>query len=376
MSIILSNLYDTTKGRYQLNRIAGGGGMSTPIRWVQFTEDIKTTDFFRGGELILTTGMSNDGAGWLLQFIQNLIHQKTCGLIINTGKYIRDSNITDAVIALCDAEDFPLFTMPWKIHLASIMQDYCNRIFMSTYTEDRTTMAFQQVLNHPLDREISLGILNDLGYDTHCPYLVMVARQGDSRVIPGDLLKAPLIPIAHRFPNDDYQVFILKDIPEDFQENLPGPVPGETHLGIGSRVNALTDLDKSYQHAILALKTAEYRSVTFRDYDRLGFFKLLFAIEDQTILTQAVHYRLGPLMVFDRENNTELTDTLRLFIQHDGSIQAVAEATFTHRNTINYRMKKIRNLLNIPSFSSGEKFELRMAFLIMDYLETVMTAGD
>ncbi|MEO1816816.1 MAG: helix-turn-helix domain-containing protein [Acetobacterium sp.] len=46
---------------------------------------------------------------------------------------------------------------------------------------------------------------------------------------------------------------------------------------------------------------------------------------------------------------------MRLYLEHDGSIQAVADASFTHRNTINYRMKKIRQLLNMDLTTMEER---------------------
>lgn len=56
------------------------------------------------------------------------------------------------------------------------------------------------------------------------------------------------------------------------------------------------------------------------------------------------------------------------YINYDGSIQAVADATFTHRNTINYRMKKIRRILKLDISSMKEKSDLYTAFLIRDFL--------
>lgn len=82
MSIALSELYLSTKTQYQLNLIAGEKGLFSPINWVQFNEDINTINFLKGGELIITTGMSKNSDQWLSDFVKKLITQKTSGLII------------------------------------------------------------------------------------------------------------------------------------------------------------------------------------------------------------------------------------------------------------------------------------------------------
>ena len=109
---------------------AGRDRRSEHRHWVQFTEDSATTDFLKGGELIITTGMSAASETWLYDFITRLIAQKSAGLILNTGRYLFVETIPTVVIGLCNQHHFPLFAMPWKIPLATIMQDYGNRIFM------------------------------------------------------------------------------------------------------------------------------------------------------------------------------------------------------------------------------------------------------
>ena len=130
MSILLADLFHATQKTYQLQLLAGTAGLNTAIDWVQFTEDSATTDFLKGGELIITTGMSAASETWLYDFITLLIAQKSAGLILNTGRYLFVETIPTVVIGLCNQHHFPLFAMPWKIPLATIMQDYGNRIFM------------------------------------------------------------------------------------------------------------------------------------------------------------------------------------------------------------------------------------------------------
>jgi carbohydrate diacid regulator len=44
------------------------------------------------------------------------------------------------------------------------------------------------------------------------------------------------------------------------------------------------------------------------------------------------------------EDNTELMETLRSFIEHNASVSQTAEALNIHRNTLQYRLKRIHTI--------------------------------
>lgn len=376
MSIILADLFFATKNSYQLQLVAGAAGLSTAIDWVQFTEDIATTNFLKGGELIITTGMSADSDSWLDDFITRLIDQKTAGLIINTGHYLFEEAISESLIALCNRHQFPLFTMPWKIHLATIMQDYCNRIFTQSYQQDRTTMAFQRLLLHPDDPETSLDTLTSLGYETDLPYLVLVCQ---ASALPARLIQQ-FSTIGTRtyhlqLRETDLVIFqnpslsALDQAISGFDGLALPQSKAPLYFGSGDPAASLVTLHRSYQQALFALKVAQAQQRCYINFNDLGLFKLFFAVPDKAILAALANDSLSLLAAHDQKGQSPLIDTLRLYLEHDGSIQAVAEAAFSHRNTINYRMKKIRQLLNIDLITPEEKFKLQLAFLIKDYLE-------
>lgn len=374
MSILLADLFHATQKTYQLQLLAGTAGLNTAIDWVQFTEDSATTDFLKGGELIITTGMSAASETWLYDFITRLIAQKSAGLILNTGRYLFVETIPTVVIGLCNQHHFPLFAMPWKIPLATIMQDYGNRIFMQSYQEDRTTMAFSRLLLHPDDPEAAIDTLNSLGYESAARYLVMVCSAPE---IPARLT-TQLRQVAPRsycfrlgeaciavFQNPDRAA--LTRALSGFAADPAASPDRALCFGSGELTDSLLTLHRSYEQAVFALKAArqQLRQLRFND---LGLFKLFFAVPDPALLAALADDSLSRLEAHDARSQSSLTATLRLYLEHDGSIQAVADASFSHRNTINYRMKKIRQLLNMDLTTMEEKFNLALAFKIKDYL--------
>ena len=72
MSYSLHYFIRKTSTRYQLTQLAGNAGLHADISWVYLMEDIENTDFLRGGELVITTGMSIHSEQTLLAFAASL----------------------------------------------------------------------------------------------------------------------------------------------------------------------------------------------------------------------------------------------------------------------------------------------------------------
>ena len=101
----------------------------------------------------------------------------------------------------------------------------------------------------------------------------------------------------------------------------------------------------------------------------MGVYQLLFMSEDHDILYQMHHRLLGPIIEYDRIHHTELEETLYNYLMFDSNQKAMAEALFMHRNTINYRMNKIKEITQCEFSSFEEKMPYMIAFYIKDIVE-------
>ena len=138
MAILLSELYNTTKEKYELQLIAGESGLNCEMNWVYVAEDHTNSGFLRTGELIISTGALYDHTEkWLMNFVRTLWEKHTCGLILNVGKHLATEDITDNVLSFCNEHAFPLFLMPWHIHIYDITRDYYDRIFLDTRADQQ-----------------------------------------------------------------------------------------------------------------------------------------------------------------------------------------------------------------------------------------------
>ncbi len=102
------------------------------------------------------------------------------------------------------------------------------------------------------------------------------------------------------------------------------------------------------------------------NFEEMGFYKILFSIEDSDILSNYVKEILGSLELYDKAHNTTYIDTLRSYIKNDRSLIRVAEETFTHRNTVNYRIQNIKRIINCELNDAGDLFPYQVAFYIRD----------
>ena len=56
----------------------------------------------------------------------------------------------------------------------------------------------------------------------------------------------------------------------------------------------------------------------------------------------------------DTPDFAELRRTLEVYISCNGNLSQTAERLFIHRNTLNYRMTKLKNLLSINEISADD----------------------
>lgn len=382
MALTLNELYHSTKNKYHLELMAGADGLTRIMNWVYISEDLNTAEFLQGGELIITTGMScKSSENWLYNFISNMIEHETCGVIINIGQYLKPKDISDNIKQLCEQNHFSLFTMPWNVHIYDITRDYYNRIFVETQADNTITNAFVSIIRKDNDCAKSINILEDNGFSATDHYCVCVLAFG--LVASTNKLRFIIESYIHKnnikchiaiiknvlllLCNDDNLIRITR-IMEGIQTQLNYyDASQKHHIGIGSIMHSLADLNTSYTRSIAALTMCKYNDQDIFNYEDMGFFKLLLSVNDTDLLQNYVHQHLGKIIAYDTAHNSEYVETLHQFLLNNGSIQAIASAMFCHRNTINYRVHNLRELFEYDLENVKTRFNLMTAFFILDY---------
>lgn len=102
-------------------------------------------------------------------------------------------------------------------------------------------------------------------------------------------------------------------------------------------------------------------------FKELGVYTLISHIDNQKLLDQYVETYLGKLIQADEIHKGNLCGTLECYLNCNA--KQTAEEMFVHRNTMNYRLKKISEILGCNLEELEECLELKLAFEILRYKE-------
>ena len=103
-------------------------------------------------------------------------------------------------------------------------------------------------------------------------------------------------------------------------------------------------------------------------YSDMGIYKLLMGIEDKDIMEEYYDKTIRPLSEYDQKNNSDLSVVLRSYLNHNGSVKETADELYVHRNTINYKLNKISEILDIDLSLLSSRLQLSVGFMLQDML--------
>lgn len=380
MGFTIEDMNLMAKDRYHMEFIAGKRGWSNSISWVLMMEDTAIIRNFAGKELAVTTGLGFDTEEKLLGLARKLVVCHASGLIINTGEYIHE--LPQSLCDYCDENDLPLMTVPWEVYLSEMIKDLSIRIFLQGTTDEEITRALIHAIEEPDNQENYRKVL--LPYlDIDGEFQVVLFTTGGldemdtvERKRLGYRLQIYLENITHNgsfFYYDANFVLIMNDVSrKDFDEIVEGMISRtkrrmpEVHIsvGAGSKVVDIANLRTAYQRAKAAVNMAQHMNRDMVHFDEMGIYRLLYSVSDKAILKEMSEDLLQPLLTYDAKHNSNYVEVLEKYLEYNGSIQAVAEAMYTHRNTIIYRVANIRKLLGTELDTTEERFQYQMAYYI------------
>jgi len=99
-------------------------------------------------------------------------------------------------------------------------------------------------------------------------------------------------------------------------------------------------------------------------YAACSFYDLLSAVPDASSLGFYCHPALPILSRYDRDNGANLYHTLETYLVCSCSVKKTAEALFIHRNSLDYRLERIRALTGLDLEDSNVLFQLAMSYRI------------
>lgn len=372
MAVILKELYSLINHR-QMQLIAGKLGMGRPVRWMHMVESVDIASFLEGDEIAFVTGigLKQPGVLALPELVHAIYEHGASAIVLNVGPYIPE--IPETVLDFCDDMDLPLFQVPWDVHMAELMHIFSTEITERERLERDMHQAFKTAVTKPVPVEPYLEVFSKYGFQPSASYCLLVLYPGQKMMRTQiDWLEKVRFSLDNRMK---YGLFfdggclwlltpcckrasIRKQAEQWLADGLASMV------SISGTVDGLAALHIAYEQASMTLHLQQKQRISLQFYDDLGAYTLLFNQKEPSIMNHFCHRVLNRAEEYDRLHESSLLEVLSIYLQLNGSVQKTAEALHIHRNTVNYKLHKLEELLDCDLSDFSVRFTLQLALMI------------
>jgi carbohydrate diacid regulator len=140
-------------------------------------------------------------------------------------------------------------------------------------------------------------------------------------------------------------------------------------IGIGTIVDSIKDLAKSFKEAQMALQIGEIfeseKSVI--NYNRLGIGRLIYQLPTTLckLFLEEV-FQKGGFEALDKET----MDTIQKFFENNLNISETSRQLYIHRNTLVYRLEKIQKTTGLDIKMFDDAIIFKVAVMVKKYLDS------
>jgi len=174
-----------------------------------------------------------------------------------------------------------------------------------------------------------------------------------------------LIKISNKEESESEIKDKAKQIAKKIQKNFSKEQDHSCSIGIGRFRADLLEVPESYQEAKKSIKITRkfYGKGNTSHFDDLGVYRILYNTKEKE-MEKFVHDYYNPLSEYDKNQDTELVKTAKMFFQCKGNVSEMAKKLYTHYNTIRYRLNRIEEITNISLNDAEEQLNLQLAIKI------------
>jgi len=131
-------------------------------------------------------------------------------------------------------------------------------------------------------------------------------------------------------------------------------------------------LEQLHEHYLQAKKSIWLgcrlrRYERFFTYDSLSVFHMLEILSQQLPPRIFCHKKILDLEHFDHPEKTPLLITLQVYLEHTKSLAKTAEILSLHRNTVLYRIKKCKEIMDSNFEDDNDVFSFILSLRILEY---------
>ena len=331
--------FDLIAGKGGLDRIVLNGG------FIDHEEPLDLEGNVLLNEMVFTNlPMIKGKPEEIINYIRALIDSRTSCLAIKKTLF---SEIPKDAIELADKYDYPVFLFD-DVFIDKLILDI-DELVNNRSLLSRQFTILDELENHSLspDKINSLTLELNRYFKKHLKVCMLKKREGSNARF--DIKIAKQIFGKHDYVNvyNNLIIFILSSDTSSIDENIYikqlNLNEDDYLIGISSISNNLKVL---IGESKTALKYACFNNQYITKYDSIGIYKILFSIYDEAVAHDFYSHILDIIIDHDNINQSELLKTLIAYIKSDGDIKETSRILFQHENTVRYRLRKIKNLLD------------------------------
>ena len=140
-------------------------------------------------------------------------------------------------------------------------------------------------------------------------------------------------------------------------------------VGIGTTVVGIKDLSRSFKEAQTALEVGKVFDTeeSIVSYDNLGIARLIYQLPTtlcETFLNEV--FKQGSIDSLDHET----LFTIRKFFENNLNVSETSRKLFVHRNTLVYRLEKIKKLTGLDLREFDHTIIFKIALMVKKYLNS------
>ena len=159
----------------------------------------------------------------------------------------------------------------------------------------------------------------------------------------------------------------LEKLARSIVDTLGSEFYTQTTVGIGTVVYGIKDLARSYKEAQIALEVGKVFDTDkiIVSYDNLGIGRLIYQLP--TTLCEAFLqevFKKGSIESLDQET----LFTIQKFFENNLNVSETSRKLFVHRNTLVYRLEKIKKLTGLELREFDHAIIFKVALMVKKYL--------
>jgi len=151
-------------------------------------------------------------------------------------------------------------------------------------------------------------------------------------------------------------------------DTLSGEFYTTVSVGIGSSVDNIKDLAKSFKEAQASLEVGKVFDTdkTIVSYSNLGIARLIYQLPTtlcETFLREI--FKRGSIQSLDQET----LFTIQKFFENNLNVSETSRKLFVHRNTLVYRLEKIKRITGLDLREFDHAIVFKIALMVNKYLQ-------